>query len=72
MSNITEYTSDYKTVPQNPGFRERLKGFRGLRYEHKTVEIRFHSNFTGLFKKKYTLSKIYFTSTIEHMAKCYI
>jgi hypothetical protein len=28
--------------------------------------------YTGLFKEKYTLSKIYFTRTIEHMAKCYI
>jgi hypothetical protein len=27
---------------------------------------------TGLFKKMYTLSRIYFTSTIEHMAMCYI
>jgi hypothetical protein len=27
---------------------------------------------TELFKKKYTLSKICFTSTIEHMAMCYI
>jgi hypothetical protein len=26
---------------------------------------------TGLFKKKYTLSKIYITSTIEHMVMCY-
>jgi hypothetical protein len=30
------------------------------------------SDYTGLFKKKYTLSKIYFASTIEHMATCYI
>jgi hypothetical protein len=28
--------------------------------------------YTGLFKKKYTLSKIYFTSTTENMATCYI
>jgi hypothetical protein len=26
---------------------------------------------TGLFKKKYTLSKMDFTSAIEHMATCY-
>jgi hypothetical protein len=27
---------------------------------------------TGLLKKKYKLQKNYFTSTIEHMATCYI
>jgi hypothetical protein len=26
----------------------------------------------GLLKKKYTFSKIYFTSTIGHMAMCYV
>jgi hypothetical protein len=30
------------------------------------------STYTELYKKKYTLSKIYFTSTIEHMVTCYI
>jgi hypothetical protein len=30
------------------------------------------SAYTELFKKKYTLSKIYFNSTIEHMATCYM
>jgi hypothetical protein len=28
--------------------------------------------YTGLFKKKYKLSKMYFTSTIEHIVTCYI
>jgi hypothetical protein len=27
-------------------------------------------DYTGPFKKKYTLSKMYFTSNIEHMATC--
>jgi hypothetical protein len=35
------------------------------------VTILRHWN-TRLFKKKYTFSEIYFTSTIEHMATCYI
>jgi hypothetical protein len=34
--------------------------------------IRFNKINTGLFKKKNTLSKIFFTSTIEHMATCYV
>jgi hypothetical protein len=32
--------------------------------------LRFELQYTGLFKKKYTLSKIYFTCTIEHMVTC--
>jgi hypothetical protein len=29
-------------------------------------------SYKGLFKKKYKLSEIYFTGTIEHTAMCYI
>jgi hypothetical protein len=35
-------------------------------------EVRTEFLTTGLFKNKYTLSKMYFTSTIKYMATCYI
>jgi hypothetical protein len=40
----------------------------------KELELSFVSvtECTGLFKKKYALSKIYFTSTIEHMVMGYV
>jgi hypothetical protein len=41
-------------------------------YSHGAdYEVRICLN-TGLFKKKYRLSKMYFASTVEHMATCYI
>jgi hypothetical protein len=43
--------------------------------ETKKWKMQFMSKkwlYTGLFTKNYTLSKIYFTSTIEHTATCYI
>jgi hypothetical protein len=44
----------------------------GLHALHVQSFLIWLPNNTGLFKKKYTLSKIYFTSTVEHMAMCYI
>jgi hypothetical protein len=63
--------SEQLTLPLNKSKTKILPWKVALRRE-TAFRMRSRCHHTGLLKKKYTLSKIYFTSTIERMATRYI